>query len=244
MILHRKQTTRNPNPNKFSANTLLHPSSPSTSTYKSTCWTGPPPSLHPQPRRKSDHTTAHARVRLSGRFAPQQTRVDGGGGESHSSTGRRLELGCDGACSQRAESQGSSSPDSTTKLRDRKDCPQREHPVRSTAVDYVFRRSSTAELGRAWNPPPVHVLHRPTVVFARFGVPEKMLPVTRQCHNRMLLIARVRADDGEYLEWFEVTQRARQRCAPSPLFFNALFAAAIHIAVLVRFIRRGPEHAA
>ena len=36
------------------------------------------------------------------------------------------------------------------------------------------------------------------VVLARFGVPEKMLTVTRQFHEGMR--ARVRADDGEHLE--------------------------------------------
>ena len=46
--------------------------------------------------------------------------------------------------------------------------------------------------------------------------------------------ARVRTDDGEYSEWFDVTQGLRLGCVLSPLIFNVVFVAAIH-AVLVRF---------
>ena len=56
------------------------------------------------------------------------------------------------------------------------------------------------------------------VVLARFGVPEKMLTVNCQFHEGMR--ARVRTDDGEHSEWFEVTYRLRQGCLLSPLLFN------------------------
>ena len=46
------------------------------------------------------------------------------------------------------------------------------------------------------------------VVLARFGVPEKMLTVIRQFHEGMR--ARVRTDDREQSEWFDVTQGLRQ----------------------------------
>ena len=75
------------------------------------------------------------------------------------------------------------------------------------------------------------------VVLARFGVPEKMLTNIRQFHEGMR--ARVRTDDGEQSEWFDVIQGLRQGCVLSPLFFNVFFAAAIH-AVLVRF-SEGPD---
>ena len=70
------------------------------------------------------------------------------------------------------------------------------------------------------------------VVLARFGVPEKMLTVIRQFHEGMR--ARVRTDDGEHSEWFDVTQGLRQGCVLSPLLFNIFFAAVTH-AVVVRF---------
>ena len=46
------------------------------------------------------------------------------------------------------------------------------------------------------------------VGLARFGVPEKMLTVIRQFHEGMR--PRVRTDDGEHSEWFDVTQGLRQ----------------------------------
>ena len=58
-----------------------------------------------------------------------------------------------------------------------------------------------------------------------------MLTVIRQFHEGMR--ARVRTDDGEHSEWFDVTQGLRQGCVLSPLLFN-LFAAVTH-AVVVRF---------
>ena len=45
--------------------------------------------------------------------------------------------------------------------------------------------------------------------------------------------ARVRTDDGEHSEWFDVTQWLRQGCVVSPLLFNRFFAVALHV-VLVR----------
>ena len=70
------------------------------------------------------------------------------------------------------------------------------------------------------------------VVLARFGVPEKMLTVIRQFHEGMRV--RVRTDDGEHSEWFDVTQGLRQGCVLSPLLFNIFFAAVTHD-VVVRF---------
>ena len=70
------------------------------------------------------------------------------------------------------------------------------------------------------------------IVLARFGVPEKMLTVIHQFHEGMR--ARVRADDGEHSERFDVTQGLRQGCVLSPLLFDIFFAAVTH-AVVVRF---------
>ena len=71
-------------------------------------------------------------------------------------------------------------------------------------------------------------------MLARFGVPEKMLTVSRQFHEGMR--ARVRTDDGEHSEWFDVTQGLRQECSLSPILFDFSFAAMIH-AVLVRSVK-------
>ena len=68
-------------------------------------------------------------------------------------------------------------------------------------------------------------------VLARFGVPAKILGV-RQFHDGMR--ARVRTDDGEHSEWFNVTQRRRQDCVLSPLLVSMFFAAALNV-VVVRF---------
>ena len=59
-----------------------------------------------------------------------------------------------------------------------------------------------------------------------------MFTVIRQFHEGMR--ARVRTDDGEHSEWFNVTQGLRQGCVLPPLLFNIFFAAVTH-AVVVRF---------
>ena len=55
------------------------------------------------------------------------------------------------------------------------------------------------------------------VVLARFGVPE-MITVIRQFHEGIR--ARVRTDDGDHSEWFDVTQGLREGCVLSPFLFN------------------------
>ena len=69
-------------------------------------------------------------------------------------------------------------------------------------------------------------------VLARAGVPSVMIDVIHQFHDGMR--ARVRMDDGELSEWFEVTQGLRQGCVLSPLLFSIFFAAVIEV-VLQRF---------
>ena len=45
-------------------------------------------------------------------------------------------------------------------------------------------------------------------MLARFGVPDKMLTVKSEFHEGKRV--RVRRDDGEHSEWFDVTQALRQ----------------------------------
>ena len=60
-------------------------------------------------------------------------------------------------------------------------------------------------------------------VLARAGVPSVMIDAIRQFRDGMR--ARVRMDDGELSEWFEVTKGLQQGCVLSPSLFNIFFAA-------------------
>ena len=110
-------------------------------------------------------------------------------------------------------------------------------PARST-IDMLFVVRGLQELGRARKIPlymcfidlqkAYDSVDRELlwVMLARFGVPEKMSTVIRQFHDGMR--ARVRTDDGEHSEWFDVTQGLRHRCVLSPRLINIFFAAVTH----------------
>ena len=60
-----------------------------------------------------------------------------------------------------------------------------------------------------------------------------MLTIIHNFHDGMR--ARVRTDDGEHFEWFDVTKGLRQGYVLSPLLlFNVLFAVTLHV-VQARF---------
>ena len=65
-------------------------------------------------------------------------------------------------------------------------------------------------------------------VLARFGVPSRMLAVIRQSHDGMQ--ARVRLDDGECSDEFDVEQGLRQGCVLAPLLFKMFFTAVLRVA--------------
>ena len=64
-------------------------------------------------------------------------------------------------------------------------------------------------------------------VLARFGVPPRMLAVIHQFHYGMQ--ARVRLDDGERPDKFDVGQGLKQGCVLAPLLFNMFFMAVLRV---------------
>ena len=107
-------------------------------------------------------------------------------------------------------------------------------PARST-VDMLFVVLRPQERGRARQIPPYmrfidlqkacDYVDRELlwVVLARSGVLDNFLTVICQFHEGTR--ARVRTDDGEHSEWFDITQGLRQGCVLSPLLFKIFFAA-------------------
>ena len=65
-------------------------------------------------------------------------------------------------------------------------------------------------------------------LLARYGVPDKMIAIIRDFHDGMR--ARVRLDNGETSEWFNVEQGLRQGCVLAPLLFNIFFTAVLTVA--------------
>ena len=74
---------------------------------------------------------------------------------------------------------------------------------------------------------------------SRSGLPAKMLSVIRLFHESMW--TRVRTNDGERSELFDITEELWQGCVLSPLLLNAFFAAAIN-AVLQYCSSLGRKH--
>ena len=62
-------------------------------------------------------------------------------------------------------------------------------------------------------------------VLTRIEVPPQMIALIQQFYDEMR--ARVRPDDGDCSELFEVEQNLRQGFVLSPLLFNIFFAAAL-----------------
>ena len=111
-------------------------------------------------------------------------------------------------------------------------------PARST-IDVLFVVRRLQELGRqrkiplymcfvdlqkAYDSVDRELLRK---VLTRAGVLSMMIDVVHQFHDGMR--ARVRIDDGELSEWFDVTQGLRQGCVLSPLLFNIFFAAVMEV---------------
>lgn len=68
------------------------------------------------------------------------------------------------------------------------------------------------------------------------GVPRNIIAAIRGFRDGMRV--RMRPDDGERAEWFEVNDELRRGCVLSSLFFNMIFVAVLHV-LLMRFSEDG-----